>query len=216
MGAVGLATGLTVRLGQELSQSVTRAKRIAAWCMGFAIVMGLLVSFPLYWFRVSIIRLFSNDEQVFQVSCIGEWYPGKLNIRPTLNLCSSSRNGQGCMNVWGRVCVFVFILYIFSINRAILRALGMQWRIAGVVVTCLWCVALPTILYTAVHLKQGVDAVWTILPLSYALMQVLLILSYTRTDWSKICDETIGNEEDHASTVTFDTNDVEMESLNPP
>ena len=73
MGAVGLATGLAVRIGQELSHNVQRAKRIAAWCMGFAIMVGLVVATLLYWLRESIIGLFTNDEQVFQVclrSCV--------------------------------------------------------------------------------------------------------------------------------------------------
>lgn len=67
MGAVGLATGLTVRLGTELAQNVSRAKRIAMWCMGFAIGMGAIVSLALYVLRDTIVRLFTNDQQVMEV-----------------------------------------------------------------------------------------------------------------------------------------------------
>jgi Na+-driven multidrug efflux pump len=70
MGAVGLATGLTVRIGNELSGNVARAKRIAKWCMGLAIVSGLIMSFLLYRFRVSVIGLFTNDDVVMQVSSV--------------------------------------------------------------------------------------------------------------------------------------------------
>lgn len=106
------------------------------------------------------------------------------------------------------MCIFVFVLYVFSINRAIMRALGMQWRIAAVVVSCVWCGALPTIIYMAVYLKQGLDAVWTILPLFYSIMQILLILSYTRVDWKRVCS----GIRDEVTNV--ERKDVEMESLN--
>lgn len=116
------------------------------------------------------------------------------------------------MDIWGRVCVFVCILYIFSINRAILRALGMQWRIAACVVTCLWCSALPIIIYKAIYLNEGLNVIWTILPTVYAMMQVVLILSYTRMDWNVVCNErTCIDEID--STIT-DAKDLEMASLN--
>lgn len=68
MGAVGLATGLAVRIGQELSSNVQRAKSIADWCMGFAIVVGSVVATLLFWLRGYIVRIFTNDEQVIQVS----------------------------------------------------------------------------------------------------------------------------------------------------
>lgn len=68
MGAVGLATGLTVRIGNEVSGNVARAKRIAKWCMGLAVVSGLIISLLLYHFRVTVVRLFTDDEQVVQVS----------------------------------------------------------------------------------------------------------------------------------------------------
>jgi len=185
MGAVGLATGLAVRIGQELSSNVQRAKSIAAWCMGFAIVVGSVVATLLFWLRGYIVTIFTNDEQVI----------------------------QGCMDIWGRVCVFVFILYIFSINRAILRALGMQWRIAVCVVTCLWCGALPIIIYTAIYLNEGLNVIWIILPTVYAIMQLVLILSYTRMDWNVVCNERTGRIDKSDSTIT-EPKDLEMESLN--
>lgn len=113
------------------------------------------------------------------------------------------------MEIWSRVCIFVFLLYIFCINRGILRALGMQWRIAAVVVVCLWCGALPLVFYKAVYLQNGLDAIWTILPCVYAIMQVFLVFSYTRFDWRRV-DDGDRNEEDEAIASN---KDVEMEAL---
>ena len=73
MIAVGLATGLTVRIGQELSTNVARAKRIAVWCMGFAIAVGALVSILVYWCKSPLVRLFTNDDEVLQVSARGNY-----------------------------------------------------------------------------------------------------------------------------------------------
>ena len=102
---------------------------------------------------------------------------------------------------------------MFAINRAILRALGMQWHIAAVVVVGLWCGALPTIIYKAVYLNEGLDAVWTILPIAYAIMQVLLLISYSRVDWKHI-SESIQHEMPTENVVER-RNDVEMvETLN--
>ena len=208
MIAVGLATGCTVRIGQELSRSARRGKQIAAWCMGFAILVGAMLSFLLHRLRIPIVRLFTNDESVLQVSKVGasisKGHEKSCARQLTLLLLYS----QGCEAIWGRVCAFVFILYVFAINRAILRALGMQWRIAAVVVPCVWCGALPAIVFKAVYLKQGLDAVWTILPFFYFLMQVLLILSYASVNWKHISNS-IRNE-----MPIIESKDVEMESLN--
>lgn len=68
MGAVGLATGLTVRIGNEISTNVERAKKIAAWCMLFTILFGTIVALMLYWFREVVVRLFTKDEAVVEVS----------------------------------------------------------------------------------------------------------------------------------------------------
>lgn len=87
MGAVGLATGLVVRIGQELSSNVQCAKSIAAWCMGFAIVIGSVVATLLFWLRGYIVRIFTNDEQVIQVLSVNftaKWescVPISLTIR---------------------------------------------------------------------------------------------------------------------------------------
>lgn len=135
------------------------------------------------------------------------WFHGRM---PHL-IPSVARRLQDCIGIWGRVCFFVFILYVFSINRAILRAFGMQWHIAAVVVICLWCLALPLVLYKAVFLKQGLEAVWTILPSAYAVMQVFLIASYTRMDWTTMSDAI---RLDVSQAPKESEQVVEMQSLN--
>jgi MATE family multidrug resistance protein len=156
---LGICIGLQVRMGTVLALDVPRAKKMAAWCMGFTTVLGAVVASVLYVMRVPIVLLFSKDEEVL----------------------------QGCVDIWPKLCVYIFILYIFGINSAILRSLGMQWHMAAIIFATCWCGALPTIVYFAIYQGGGLDAVWSILPVWYTFMQVLLVLCYTVfCDWNKI------------------------------
>jgi MATE family multidrug resistance protein len=156
---LGICIGLQVRMGTVLALDVPRAKKMAAWCMGFTTVLGAVVSSVLYVMRVPIVLLFSKDEKVL----------------------------QGCVDIWPKLCVYIFILYIFGINSAILRSLGMQWQMAAIIFGTCWCGALPTIVYFSIYRGGGLDAIWSILPVWYTAMQVLLVLCYTVfCDWNKI------------------------------
>lgn len=114
-------------------------------------------------------------------------------------------SSQGCERIWGKVCFFLFVLYIFGINQAILRALGMQWHIAAIVFACLWCGALPTMAYKAFYKGGGLDAIWTILPLFYSIMQCLLVLSYARIDWHHKTKEAMGERPSNKLIATETT-----------
>jgi len=162
---LGIMVGLTVRLGHLIPYNVPRAKRVAAWCMGFTTLLGLGVSLLLHKFRVEIVMLFTSDEEVM----------------------------QGCQDIWPKLCYYIFILYIFGINSAILRALGMQWQMAAIVFGCLWVGSLPALVIFAIHRGGEIDAVWSILPIFYTLMQFLLAYSYIREDWSRISEDIRNN-----------------------
>lgn len=155
---LGISIGLTVRMGSVISTDVKKAKLMAAWCMGFTIVVAAVVSSLLYQFRIPIAKLFSDDPEVI----------------------------QGCQEIWPKLCCYVFIIYIFGINSAILRALGLQWRMAAIIFVCLWLGTLPAIVIFAIQKQGGLDAVWSILPCFYILMQILLAASYLTLDWDKI------------------------------
>jgi Na+-driven multidrug efflux pump len=86
-------------------------------------------------------------------------------------------------------CYYIFILYIFGINSAILRALGMQWHMAAIVFACIWLGTLPTLVFFAIRRGGGIDAVWSTLPVFHTVMQVLLAWSYLSSDWTKIGKE---------------------------
>eukprot|EP00980_Cylindrotheca_fusiformis_P030327 scaffold24656_cov181-Cylindrotheca_fusiformis.AAC.4 len=158
---LGIMIGLTVRLGHLIAFDVKRAKQLAAWCMFFSTIVGGVVTGLLYQFRIEIAMLFTSDQEVI----------------------------EGCQAIWPKLCYYIFVLYIFGINSAILRALGMQWHMAAILFGCLWVGTLPAIFFFSVHRNGGINAVWTILPIFYTILQALLVYSYTTADWQRISKE---------------------------
>ena len=158
MPTLGIQIGLTVRMGHIIAYDTAKAKLLTTWCMIFTVAFGAILSTVLYIFRVEIAMIFTDDMEVV----------------------------EGCKAIWGKLSVYIFVLHIFGINSAILRVLGLQWRMAMIIFGFLWFVVLPAILYFAVHKGGGLDTVWTILPIFYTIMQVLLALSYLLEDWEAI------------------------------
>ena len=155
MPTLGIQIGLTVRMGHIIAYDSTKAKLLAMWCMFFTVAFGAILSTFLYVFRVEIAMMFTDDVEVV----------------------------DECNKIWGKLSCYVFVLHIFGINSAILRVLGLQWRMAMIIFCFLWFIVLPAIIYFAKHKGGGLEAVWTILPIFYIIMQVLLAQSYLTADW---------------------------------
>mmetsp|Transcript_36266 Transcript_36266/g.79339 ORF Transcript_36266/g.79339 Transcript_36266/m.79339 type:complete len:546 (+) Transcript_36266:79-1716(+) len=155
---LGTSVGLSVRIGNVLAHDVDRAKRIAAWTMGFATLLAALQSLLVHFLQDWIIRLFTTDEDVI----------------------------EACDEIWPMVSMYVFILNIFGINSGIIRALGLQLRMALVIFVVLWCCTLPTVYYLAVRRGGELAAMWTINCIAYSTMNVVLIALYVTADWNKI------------------------------
>ncbi|GKY95245.1 hypothetical protein MPSEU_000487100 [Mayamaea pseudoterrestris] len=152
---LGMSIGLSVRMGAVLAYDPSVAKKMAAYTLLLAAIAGVLMSILLYMFRMHVIELFTSDPDV----------------------------RQQCLTIWGRVCCYVVVLYVFGINGAILRALGLQWTMAAALGGTLWAAALPTILWISVHNEGGLVSQWTLLPIFYMLLQLLLASCYTSFDW---------------------------------
>lgn len=180
---LGISIGLTVRMGNVISTDVKRAKKMAAWCMGFTVFLGALVALFLFQFRLAIAQLFTDDPEVI----------------------------QGCQDIWPKLCYYMFMLHIFGINSAIHRALGLQWRMAAIIFVCLWLLTLPTIVFVAIYHEGGLDAVWSILPCFYTLMQILLALSYLTLDWHAISKQIRKKEKEHMRVEGHGENDSQAD-----
>lgn len=179
MPTLGIQIGMTVRMGQIIAYDIVKAKLLAVWCMFFTVTFGAILATCLYIFRVDIAMLFTDDIEVV----------------------------EGCKQIWGNLSYYVFILHVFGINSAILRVLGLQWRMAMIIFGFLWFIVLPTIIYFAVHRGGGLDAVWTILPICYTILQVFLASSYLTADWESIGREIHDRAHGEQSTKIPLTND---------
>jgi multidrug resistance protein, MATE family len=161
---LGLAIGLSVRIGHVLGESVKKAQLIAAGCMGFAITIALILAIVMYHFQSEIVGLFTDDEEVV----------------------------QGCREIWLNVCLYIVLQFVFGINSGIMRALGLQWKMAAVLCIVLWCIALPTLLHVAIRNGGGVTAIWKCLPIFYVVLNALLTSIYSTADWQSISDSIQG------------------------
>lgn len=90
---------------------------------------------------------------------------------------------------------FVAVLILATVWTTLLRALGLQWHMGAVIVLCLWVLGFPLLWYTAKTKGGGLIAIWMFFPLTYAIMNVGLMLVYMTADWEKICREQIFREQ---------------------
>jgi len=156
--AIGI--GLSVRIGTVLPVDVSHAKRLAAYAVLFTGCVGLVIAVVLYRYRLWIVSLFTTDPLII----------------------------NGCDAIWGNMCIYVFFLFLFCINSAILRSLGLQWRVAATMILVLWCGFLPLIVNVCLWRGGGLEAMWRILPVTYAVLDVALASCYICADWTKISD----------------------------
>ena len=187
MVPLGFSIGLSVRMGHVLAHDVRRAQSIAAWCMAFVGLLAVMIASLMYHLQGQIVGLFTSDEQVM----------------------------KGCEQIWPKVCVYIIMNFVFGINGGILRALGMQWRMAAIICCILWFAALPTLVYMTVVRDGGVNAIWTCLPLFYFVLNALLIQSYVTADWYAVSCEIRRRRSSVAETIATETTML-LDSIEPP
>lgn len=154
---LGFGIGLSIRLGTIIASNPHKARLIAAGCMGFIALLGLIVSVLLQFFRHDIIALFTDDDLATQLA----------------------------LSIWPLLCYYMFLIYIMGVSLAIYRALGMQWRAGAIISTSLFGVTMPLVLYFAVYRQGGLLVQWRVLAICYTFLQVALALGYLCLDWDK-------------------------------
>jgi len=157
--AIGI--GLGVRIGALLPIDVPRAKRLTACAVLGTAGLGAIVASAMHRYREPVVALFTADEAIV----------------------------AGCEAIWTDVCIYIFFLFLFAINSCILRALGMQWYSAAVIVVVMWCGTLPVLVHACLGERGGgLVAMWRILPVGYAVLDVGLALCYVCADWTIISE----------------------------
>lgn len=90
---LGTSTGLSVRMGTVLAIDPKKAAMLARWTMGIIATLGAILGIALFWNQLRVIAMFTADPVVVDL----------------------------CQQIWGYTSYYVFMLYIFGINSAILR-----------------------------------------------------------------------------------------------
>lgn len=157
---LGTSVGLTVRLGNVLAHDVEKAKRIAKATMGASAVLAALIALLVYTLEQWIVSLFTTDVEV----------------------------AQECSRIWPLLSVYIFILNIFGINSGIIRALGLQLKMAMTIFILLWCCALPTVYVFSVKNGGELPSMWGINCIFYTLLNGALVGLYATADWKEISD----------------------------
>lgn len=163
---LGVSIGLVVRLGILLPTNVKGAKKLAGSVMIFTVSSALLVSAIIHRNQKWIVSLFTTDIKVI----------------------------EGCDRIWTKLCIYNILLWIFCVNRAILSALGLQWRTAVTMFLVLWCATIPSIQYNCLNRIDGFYLMWNILPWAYAVLNVGLIICFATADWEAISSKISNNQ----------------------
>jgi len=155
---LGIGIALSIRLGQTLPQSVTRAKRLVVWTFGITLCLSSTLSLSLYVYRYHIFRLFTTEIDVL----------------------------DGCDRIWLKVMVYNCTLSIFAVCVGVASGLGMQWTLGAVIFVCLWVVGLPGLWYFAIHRNGGIEVAWNWIYPQYMLMNAILLYKFYVADWDAI------------------------------
>ena len=155
---LGTSVGLTVRIGNVLAHDVEKAKRIAKATMSAAAVLAACIAILVYSLEEWIVSLFTTDAEV----------------------------AQECSRIWPLLSGYIFILNIFGINSGIIRALGLQLKMATAIFILLWCCALPTVYLFSVKKGGELPSMWGINCIYYTLLNCALFGLYATADWKEI------------------------------
>ena len=152
------------------------AKQIAISCMIGTLLLVCSISIGLQLFQDEIAQLFTTDPDVL----------------------------VECRTIWTKLCIYIIFMYIFAITVGIARALGLQWRLAGILIRCLWCGVVPCVLVFAVYFQGGLRVEWTVLDIGYVGMVVWLLSTLATLDW----EEAMAAHADRKTTTQFNGEDA--------
>jgi multidrug resistance protein, MATE family len=163
--SIGIA--LSTRLGTLLPQDVRLAQQLVIWSFVVCSIIFGIMSYSLYAFRGTIIRLIVSDEDVI----------------------------EGCERIWWKVSLNFFLWCVYGLNEGVAVALGLQWTLGWLTIVVLWMFGLPCAWYFGIIRYQSIDVVWSWLIVPYACIDVALIVSFLLQDWNKISEEIREREE---------------------
>ena len=159
MVPLGLSIGMANAIGRKLGAgAVTECKRIAAATLALGLAIIATLSATVYSLRSYIFRMYgaNGSEEVLA-------YADEL---------------------WPWLCLDLAFDNSFALLTSLNRGLGLQRRSATCIVSVLWPVGVPLIVFGA----DSVTRIWQLMPIIYATLDVLQIACFGCSSWAKLAE----------------------------
>jgi Na+-driven multidrug efflux pump len=181
MVPLGVCEAISIRLGNVLPQSATRAKTLCFWyCISGTILFAIMSSL-VYICRSWLYQIFTTEEDII----------------------------QGCEEIWFKVCLYIFVIGVMSVLDGITTAIGKQWIVGILVVILLWLISLPLLYYFAIYKNGGLNVAWECIWPPNLVLDIVLALYFVRLDWDAASEEARLNESDSSCSSSSSSDDDE-------
>lgn len=154
----GIGIALAIRLGMALPRNAHQAKKMAAVTFIVSAIFYAIASYLVHVHRYAVYRMFTTESAVV----------------------------EGCEEMWWKLCLYVFLLSLYAMCIGIATGLGMQWTLGAVTFAALWLLGFPTAWYIGVIKAASLTVVWTYIFPPYIVMNIILVICFTVTDWESI------------------------------
>jgi MATE family multidrug resistance protein len=161
MVPMGLATGITVRVGQLMAEGKVRlAQAVVRHAMAVAMAVVSAVGLAVSLLRTSIVAVFTRDAQVEALSA----------------------------QVWPLVCSFIVLDGLLGMQTGIIRALSLQAKMSVAVMCSLWLFGVPLMWLLADKMNLQLLGVWISMPIIYVVLDLFMFCSVYFLDWYEVVD----------------------------
>lgn len=158
---LGLAIGVTTRIGTLLAQQrVAAARMVAIGAVCGGLIAGSFTASMAYLFRDNLIRAFAGqDEEVFKTA----------------------------ESIWMYVCGFLVLDALNGTIAGVYRGLGAQIKLSLVMFCCLWVIGIPGMYLWTFKYARGIVGIWQVMCGLYCMLVILLLLVCMKAiDWTKV------------------------------
>jgi Na+-driven multidrug efflux pump len=155
---LGICEAMEIRIANVLPRSSNRAKKLSFYYSLCSTILFASMSYGIYIIRFWFYRIFTIELEVI----------------------------DGCEEIWGDVCIFIFNIGVLEVNSGIATALGMQWMMGFFTVVFLWCTRLPALFYFAIYQDGGLKMAWQCIWPFYIALNIAIITRLVCCDWEAI------------------------------
>ena len=161
MFVMGFSLALNVRIGSSLAVNAKRARLICYWGFTTGVVISIIFAIIFGVQKKLIISMFTDSKEVAAL----------------------------CDIIWPHITIYIFHICLFAMNIGIVNALGYQWVMGSGVLVILWVFTLPSVYYISYLNDGGFIALWKMLYVPYASMNIFFLFLLSSIDWDSLGSE---------------------------